>query len=151
MDGDGGFYLGGLAVEQVGVIVGGADGVESGILEHGWATEDAGAFDLAGAGDGGLHDDGAFGVGDAGDLRIDGADRGEEHACAEAGYTQWTRGVGAARAGDGWGGGCVAEGGEEVCGGATVRVAEGEGGSVDGGGVGAGGGAVEDCGLLRWG
>ncbi len=84
MDGDGGFDLGGLAVEQVGVIVGGADGVEGGVLEHGWAAEDVGAFDLAGAGDDGLHDDRAFGAGDAGDLGIDGTDWSEEHACREA-------------------------------------------------------------------
>jgi len=46
-DADGGFDLSGLAIEQVGAVARGADGIQGSGLQHCGSAEDAGALDAA--------------------------------------------------------------------------------------------------------
>lgn len=80
VDGDGGLDLGGLAVEQEGTIAGLANRGERGLAEECGTAENMGAFDAAGAGDEGVDDDGAFGVGGDREGRVLRTDGREQQA-----------------------------------------------------------------------
>ena len=80
------------------MVAGGADGVDRGWLQHSWAADGVGGFDVAGFGDDSLYNDGASDVGGAGYGWVDGLDGGEEQAGEDSGGdVEWTdvRGGGA--------------------------------------------------------